>query len=397
MERDDVDGDDEPRRPLLPPDDRLWRHPSEVTSHGLPSASARRPSHVPRTWAVALLAGATSALLTVGVVAVTGGLGRQASTISAVERIVLPAGSSSDTSNLAVGFTEVGERLRSAVVSLRMERDSGHTVGSGVMFRSDGHLLTNHHVVEGARGITAVTTDGRTAAGRIVGSDPASDIAVVRVEDWAGMPTALLGSAAGLRVGQDMMVVGGDRPDSLCRVQALGRQLEREAETTLVDMVETDVPVRAGASGGALVDSNGAVVGIATLVTDLVDQGAASGFAIPIDYARSVAEQLLTDGSVVGVWMGIEGSDLDPVAADRMGLSGGAVVSEVRAGSPAGKAGLAAGDVIMSVDAVPVVSMGALRILLRAHRPGDVVSLKVMREAVAGTVEVELAERPGQR
>lgn len=394
VEPDDVYGDDERHPRLLPPDDRLWRHPSEVGPHGLPFEDATRRSRVPRTWAVAMLAGAVSALLTIGMVAVTGGLRPPVRTVPAVERVV-PAGLVSTSSEAAADMTEVSERVRPAVVGLRVERDSGRTVGSGVMFRSDGHLLTNHRVVDGATGIVAVMTDGRTATGRLVGSDPATDIAVVKVDDWTGT-TALMGSAAALRVGQDMMVVGSERPASMCQVQALGDQLEREAATTLVDLIRTNVAVRADSSGGALVDSSGAVVGIVTFGSGNVDDEAPSGFAIPIDYARSVADQLLANGAVARVWMGIEGSDLDGETAGRMGLEGGAVVNQVRTGSPAGRAGLVPGDVITSFDATPVASMGALRILLRAHRPGDVVRLKVVREGGKRAVMVELAERPAE-
>lgn len=399
MERDDAYGDDEPQPPLLPPDDRLWRHPSEVAAHGLPFEDAAPPSRAPRMWAVAVLAAAVSALLTVGVVAVTGGLRQRVRTIPAVERIALPAGSLSTAFGPArPGVSELGDRLRPSIVALEVERESGTTAGSGVMFRSDGHLLTNHHVVDGANAITAVMADGRTASGRVVGSDQATDIAVVQVEDWVGVPTAPLGSAAGLRVGQEVMVVGGGGPAWVCQVQALGRPLDRVAASTLVDMIQTDAPIRASSSGGALVDASGAVVGITTVGATPDGGVAGTGYATPIDFARSVAEQLLATGAVVRVWMGIDGSDLDQATAGRMGVDGGAMVGQVRDASPAADAGLAPGDVITSADAVPVGSMAALRILLRAHRPGDMVKLQVVRRGAARAVNVDvrLAERPAQ-
>ncbi len=142
-------------------------------------------------------------------------------------------------------------------------------------------------------------------------------------------------------------------------------------------------------------DATGAVVGIATAV-DPVSGGAGSGFATPIDYARSVAEQLVATGHAVPVWIGVEGSDLDGATAVQLGLGGGAVITAVRAASPAGAAGLSPADVITAVDKVPVASMGALRTLLRAHRPGDVVRLAVVRDSGRTTVKVRLAERPAQ-
>ncbi|MGH9179246.1 MAG: S1C family serine protease [Acidimicrobiales bacterium] len=396
MDQDDALGDDEAHRPLLPPDDRLWRHPSEVAAHGLPHETEARAGP-PRVWVVVGLAAVVSCMLTLGVVVATGGYRDRVRTVPAVEQIVLPAGTLPAPTEVTPGSTqaEIADRVRPAIVRLEVVRAGDSGTGSGVMFRTDGHLLTNHHVVVAADEISVVTMDGRRGLAHLVGADPATDVAVLKVDGWTDVPVVALGTAASLRVGQSILTIGEGRPAWTGQVRGLGRHLEREDEPTLRDLIETDSPVAPRASGSALVDENGAVVGIAT-AAGAATGGAATGYATPIDYARSVAEQLLATGTVVPAWIGVEGTDLDGAHAGKLGVDGGAVVTKVRDGSPAGLAGLQVEDVITSVDEVPVGGMGALRILLRSRRPGDVVTLDVIRETARRTIEVTLVERPAE-
>jgi S1-C subfamily serine protease len=159
-------------------------------------------------------------------------------------------------------------------------------------------------------------------------------------------------------------------------------------------MVQTDAPIAAGSSGGALLDQNGAVIGITTAVSVSDVGGEGLGFATPIDLARMVAEQLITTGRATHVWIGIEGSDLDARMAGELSVDGGAMVGQVKPNSPAQRAGLAARDVIVDVDGKSVKSMGELVLALRAHRPGDSVDIGLMRERSRVSLEVTLAERP---
>ena len=400
MEPDDALGDDEPRSRLLPPDDRLWRHPSEVSSFGLPAEDDRRRRPAPRLWVVALLAAAASAVFTVGLVAAAGGFRQRVRTVPVVERLALPASLSTAPGAADAGVAAIAERLRPAIVQLEVERDGSPGRGSGVMFRSDGHVITNSHVVEGGGQITVTMFDGARADGRVVGVDPATDLAVVKVDEWASVPTAPLGSAANLAVGQGVLALGAspDRgaaaPAAVGTVSAMGRQLERGAAAPLVDMIETDTPVAPAWSGGALVDDRGAVVGIITAVTASGSMPSELGFATPIDLARAVADQLVASGKVVRAWIGVEGADLDRATALSLGVDGGAVVSSVREDGPADRAGLQVEDVIVLVDGLPVASMGALRILLRSHGAGDVVALTVLRNGAHRSLHVTLTERP---
>jgi S1-C subfamily serine protease len=154
--------------------------------------------------------------------------------------------------------------------------------------------------------------------------------------------------------------------------------------------VQTDAPIAPGSSGGALVDGAGRVVGITTVLA-----GADGfGFATPIDVARAAAEQLMATGRVVPVWLGVDGSDLDGATASNLQLAGGALVDTVRTDSPAERAGLAAKDVIVGVDGRPVMSLGMLAVAVRAHRPGDVVTLDVVRDRQHRGMKVTVAERP---
>lgn len=405
MEPDDPLADDEPHSRLLPPDDRLWRHPSEVTAHGLPSGRARRSGVAPKLWVVAALAGLTGALFTVGLMSATGNM-RRILRVPVIERVAQRSDSlTAGTDSTSPEVRAISRRVQPAVVGIEVQIEGvdRRLQGAGVVFRSDGHVLTNQHVVEGATRIVVVMADGHRTDGTLVGSDTWSDIAVVKVDDGITVPVATMGSATALAVGQKVMAMGGplgrEEPAlEVGAVDALGRQVERTGEPTLLDMIQTTAPVAATSSGGALVDGTGAVVGI---ISALGPGGQVrttrAGMATPIDWARAVAEQLLTTGKVVRAWIGVQGSDLGADDAVALGVQGGAVVVQVQEGSPAGAAGVVAQDVITAVDGDPLPSMGALRILLRAHRPGDVVTLTVLRGTATQSMKVQLTERPAQR
>ena len=407
MELDDPFGDDEPNSRLLPPDDRLWRHPSEVGATGGTKAHPRWSGGATRVWTVAILAGLAGATFALGLTAATGNL-RRILRVPVLERVVLPANSlAPDATVSSPEVKKIGRRVRQAVVGIEVEIEGidRHVGGAGIVFRSDGHVLTNNHVVEGATRIVVVMADGHRHEGRLVGADEGSDLAVVKVNEDVTVPVATMGTAASLEVGQKVMMLGGpprpgavDEPDvEVALVGALGREIERDTGPALLDMIQTDTPVAPTWSGGALVDGTGAVVGITTTLS-ATDGGRSSraGFATPIDWAREVAEQLLATGTVMQVWVGVEGGDLDAGTARTMGVSGGAVVTQVRDGSPAGSAGLQAEDVITAVDDEPVHSMAGLRLALRTHKPGDTVTMAIVRGQEAQAVEVQLAERPAQ-
>lgn len=368
MEHDEGIGDDEPTAPLLPPDDRLWRHPSEMTAHPL---GPRTPRPTPRGWPVALLAGIIGALLATGVLSVTGTMERKTDTIRTVVQreaspVAVPVAA-------GAGIVEIAEKTRPAVVEIRRGRDETPS-GSGVVFRSDGWVVTSAQVVDGVETVAVVMADGSTETGMVAGRDPESNVALVKV-GRTGMSTAALGSVATLKVGQVAVVVGASL--SVGVISALGREVKAPGGTVLLDMIQTDAPVQPASTGGALVDSGGGVIGI----TAAIEGG---GYATPIDVARDVAEQLIANGRVVHAWLGVEGGD----------TTGGALVRRVREGSPAASAGLAPRDVIVSIDGTTVESMTALKVLLRSRRPGQAVDITFLRDGRTQHVIVTLSPRP---
>jgi S1-C subfamily serine protease len=373
MEPDEGRDDDEPIPPLLPPDDRLWRHPSEL--------APRTPRREGRPLAIAGLSGVIGALLATGVLTVTGTVRPRTDTVrTVVQREASPLAVSVAA---GVGIVEVAEKTKPAVVEVHLDGNE-QPDGSGVVFRSDGHILTTARVIGGARGARIVLDDGDAFDAKVVGRDPETDIALLKVER-TGMATAALGSVAGLKVGHVAIVVGTSL--ALGVVSALGREVAVPDGPLLLDMIQTDAPATHESSGGALVDAGGGVIGITTAVDGV-------GYATPIDLARDVAEQLLATGTVAHAWLGVDGDDLDAREARKLGVDGGAVVRRVREGSPAAAVGLRPRDVIVAVDGVTVQSMSALKVALRSRRPGQAVDLRFLREGEEQRVVATLSPRP---
>jgi S1-C subfamily serine protease len=392
MDVGDGPGDDEPVAGWVSPDDRLWRHPSEVVPMG-----PRRARREPQLWTVALLAGLIASMLTYAVIVAAGGFRR---TTVASSQLVAPvrAGQAADFSS-TTHVEQIAEQIRPSIVQVDVSTGDGKASGSGVLFRTDGHILTSQHVIADAHDIKIVMADGREIGARIVGSDTDTDIAVLKI-DGVNAQAAPLGSATHLKVGQMAVAIGeplglaGGPTVTVGVVSAIGRQVNSK-DGSLLDMIQTDAPIAPGSSGGALVDGAGAVIGITTAmaVSDVGAEGL--GFATPIDIARDVADQLITTGRVVHVWLGIDGEDLDRNRADAMGVTGGAVVKGVKGDSPAALAGLSASDVIVGIDGRPIASMSGLVVALRSHKPGQIVKLTVRHDgAKVRDVTATLAERP---
>ncbi len=380
-----------------PLDDRLWRHPSELTVLGLEPAPRRRASV-----RSAFLAGIAGALVTLAVLALLGRLGGggERAAPAVIRQAARPA---SAPAAGPASVVRIAEEVRPAIAEVRVEgRAAEASSGSAVLYRDDGHLLTNAHVVAGADRVEVSLADGSTHAARVVGSDEVTDIAVLRIPpppEGEPYPTAVLGTAVDLAVGQPVVAIGsplglaGGSSVTTGVVSALGREVEAEG-TALLDMVQTDAAISPGSSGGALLDGTGAVIGITTAV-GVTDAGAEGlGFATPVDVARSVGEDIIARGRAVHVWLGIDGSDLDRRAAADLGVDGGARVEEVVADSPAADAGVAPADVIVGVEDREVASMSALVIALRGRDPGEQVVLDVVRGGDRREVAVALVERP---
>jgi serine protease Do len=273
------------------------------------------------------------------------------------------------------------EKTGPSVANLRVSRRGS---GSGVVITPDGFMLTNAHVIGGGRRVRASFTDGSDVQASVVGVDPLSDLALLRLDDQSA-PAAELGDAAKLRVGQLVVAIGNPHgyAGSVTAgvVSALGRSLparDRTATRMIDDVIQTDAALNPGNSGGALVEGSGTVVGINTAVA-----GVGLGLAIPINATtRRIVSSLMRDGRVRRAWIGIAGGarPLPPRTAALIGRDSAVEVVEVMGDSPAARAGLRAEDLIVAIDGLPVRGVDDLQRLMGEERIGADVALGLVRE-----------------
>jgi serine protease Do len=285
-------------------------------------------------------------------------------------------------------ITFVAETLAPSVANLRVGRRGG---GSGVAITPDGFVLTNAHVVGAARAprVRASFTDGRELGAEVVGTDPLTDLALLRAEE--ALTPAELGDAAGLRVGQLVVAIGNPHgfAGSVTAgvVSALGRSLpvgDGNTRRMIDDVIQTDAALNPGNSGGALVDGRGKVVGINTAVA-----GVGLGLAVPVNATtRRVVSELMRDGRVRRAWIGIAAGarPLPPRVRTAVGRERAVEVVEVMPDSPASRAGLRAEDLIVAVDGAPVEGVDDLHRLMAGERIGHACTLEIVREGAARDV-----------
>jgi serine protease Do len=280
-------------------------------------------------------------------------------------------------------------------------------LGSGVIYRNDGYIITNNHVVEGASELSVAFADGTTERAEVVGRDPDTEIAVIRV-DRNDLPAASFNESEELLVGQLAVAIGSpsgfESTVSAGVISGLGREFPPElvagdtsAERSLVDLIQTDAAISPGNSGGALVNRDGEIIGINVAYLPPAETGAVNiGFAIPSDTAVSVADQLIETGEVSSAYLGVYMTDLSPEDAERFDLpvDSGAIVREVEPGNAADEAGVMRGDIIVALGDTPIESSGDLLGALRDYQPDDTVDLTVVRDGGEQTLEVTLDERP---
>jgi len=282
------------------------------------------------------------------------------------------------------------------------DRYEGSGNGSGVVYRAEGLIITNNHVVEAPGAIEVVFADGRSMPAEIVGQDPLNDLAVIRVDRDDLTPIAI-GSIRGLRVGDLAIAVGSpfglDATVTVGVVSALGRGIHAGAEAGgdtvyLPEVLQTDAPINPGNSGGALVAADGRLIGInSAILTSGQAANAGVGFAIPVDTAVDVADELIATGRVRHPLLGVSGGPVSEQIADRLGVETGAWIHDVAPGTPAARAGLAADDVIVRCNDEPIGSMEELSIAVRDRDVGDRVTITYVRGGRQQTVDVVLVER----
>ncbi|NWG39233.1 MAG: Do family serine endopeptidase [Hydrogenophilaceae bacterium] len=272
-------------------------------------------------------------------------------------------------------------------------------LGSGVIASSNGYILTNHHVVEGAEEIQVALADGRTVPAQVVGADPETDLAVLKI-NADKLPAITFGQSDSLRVGDWVLAIGNPfgvgQTVTLGIVSALGRT--HLGINTFENFIQTDAAINPGNSGGALVDAAGNLVGINSAIYSRTGGSQGIGFAIPVSLAKQVMEQIIRDGSVTRGWVGIEVQDLSPELAESFELSGtsGALIAGVLKGGPADRAGVKPGDVLMKVNGNQVVDSSSLLNLIAALKPGEQAMLTVARKRQVMEFSVKVEKRPPQ-
>ena len=307
--------------------------------------------------------------------------------------------------------TEVVKLLTPSVVNITTELATAGLfntpflpsgVATGVILTPDGHVLTNYHVVEVGQGITVTLNDGTNHEAEVIGQDPVTDLAVIKIVDVEGLEPARLGDSSTLMVGEDVIAIGhamglpGAPTVSKGVVSALERAVDTTHNTTIIDLIQTDASINPGNSGGPLVNTRAEVIGINTVV---VSVGQGIGFAININDAKEVARQIIDQGFVRRGYLGVLPAAMTPQLAAQLGIDPeikGIILRQVLPGSAADDAGLIAGDIILSMDGQTLHNIGELSKFLISHQPGDTMNMTLLRDGEELIASITLGERSGE-
>jgi serine protease DegQ len=271
------------------------------------------------------------------------------------------------------------------------------SLGSGVVVSPQGYILTNHHVVESADAIEVALADGRTASAQVVGSDPDTDLAVLKI-GLQDLPAVTFGHSEQLQVGDVVLAIGNPfgvgQTVTMGIVSALGRS--HLGINTFENFIQTDAAINPGNSGGALVDAEGNLVGINSAIYSRSGGSLGIGFAIPASIVKQVMEQIVRSGSVTRGWIGVEGQDITPDLAASFGLKepGGVLIAGVLRGGPADRGGIQPGDVLVEIDGQRIQDSAAMLNRIAALPPGKASRLKILRKQREWMAKVEIGRRP---
>jgi len=283
------------------------------------------------------------------------------------------------------------------------QRDPGTeeaSLGSGVIVSPDGYILTNYHVVEAADQIEVVLPDGRKAPGKVVGTDPETDLAVLRIA-LKDLPVMVMGHAEQAKVGDVVLAIGNPfgvgQTVTMGIISAVGRTNLRINE--FEDFIQTDAAINFGNSGGALVDTRGNLLGINSAIFSQTGGSVGIGFAIPVSTARGVLESIIRQGHVERGWVGIESQDITPELAESFNLprENGAIIAGVVREGPADKAGIRPGDILLAVNGQPVTDTTVMLNLIAKLPPGRKAKMTVLRRNREATLDVSVGKRPRAR
>lgn len=272
------------------------------------------------------------------------------------------------------------------------------SLGSGVLVSHDGYILTNHHVVESADQIEVAFADGRKAKGHIVGTDPDTDLAVIKVDIGTDLPAVTFAGAEAAHVGDIVLAVGNPFGVGQTVTMGIVSALKRNhlGLNTFENFIQTDAAINPGNSGGALADVEGNLLGINSAIYSPNGGSLGIGFAIPVSTAKKIMEQIIQNGSVTRGWIGVAVQDMTPELAESFKLKDaqGVLISEVVRGSPADKAGIKPGDILVSIADSALSDSTAMLETISALVPGNTVSLKLLRNQTDVAVQVKVGKRP---
>ena len=370
----------------------------------------------------------TAALVAAAAVGAGGGaatfaaLGSDGSSTT-VRQVTVESSEPAASTTESLSVSEVYEKAYKSVVEITTTLNQSSPMGgeqqasgqgSGFVFDADGHIVTNHHVVDGAQSVSVRFWDGSTYDATVVGTDPSTDLAVIKVDAPADVLLPLaLGDSNSLSVGESVVALGspfgleGTLTSGI--VSALNREMTSPNNFTISNSIQTDAAINHGNSGGPLLNAAGEVVGVNTQIKS--DSGGSDGigFAIPSATVSSIVPQIISSGAVEHAYLGVGVASLSESVASELGVPAGAMVTEVRQGTPAAEAGLRAasgsemvngqsyptgGDVITAVDGTAITDGASLQSAIDAKRPGDSVSITYTRDGTSTTVQVSLGTRP---
>jgi serine protease DegQ len=271
------------------------------------------------------------------------------------------------------------------------------SLGSGVIVSPEGYILTNHHVIEAADEIKIALSDGREAKARVIGSDPETDLAVVKI-DMQTLPTMTFGHSDNAQVGDIVLAIGNPfgvgQTVTMGIISALGRT--HLGINTFENFIQTDAAINPGNSGGALVDVSGNLIGINTAIVSRTGGSLGIGFAITTSVAKQIMDQIIQTGGVVRGWIGVEVQDLTPELAEsfKRPNTNGALIAGVLKGGPADQAGVKPGDIIVAVEGKPVIDSSGMLNLIAALLPGKAATITVIRNQTDKQIKINVGKRP---
>jgi serine protease DegQ len=279
----------------------------------------------------------------------------------------------------------------------RQQDDKQFSLGSGVLVSPEGYILTNNHVIESADEIEVALADGRKVSAKLIGTDPETDLAVIKI-GLKNLPAITLGRLETTKVGDVVLAIGNPfgvgQTVTMGIVSALGRN--HLGINTFENFIQTDAAINPGNSGGALVDSAGNLLGINTAIYSRSGGSMGIGFAIPVTTVKNVMEAIIKNGQVVRGWIGVEPQDITPELANSFGLAktSGTIIAGVLKGGPADKAGIKPGDILISVDEKNVTDTTSMLNLVAQLTPGEKTKLTILRKSRESLVEVTVGKRP---